>query len=175
MNPSLKHLALAVLCTGAAGLSLAAQPGAAPATTPQRAPVTPSPLVLASTGPGNLTGFKALAAEVVANQPISFRFEGSGHCKLSVNGGDGYSRDYEGKLPFNAGYTYSTGSMSSFQAFKDYSASVKPSGDCKLASALPAVTVRVNNPSPQGVPASGSQGPVISSAKTTLTLSPPKP
>lgn len=168
------QLVFSLLCAGT-GCALAAQPGAAPPAT-QRAPgtSTPAPLAVVS-GPGTLTGFKATAAEVDAGKPLNFKFEGTGYCKIKLDGGDGYARDVEGKLPFSADYLYGTGSMSSSATFKDYSASASPQGNCKTASALPPIKVRVMNPAPQGVPAAGSQGPVMSSSNPGLTVAKPKP
>ena len=175
MKHPIPQLFLSLLCAGAAGCALAAQPGTALPTT-QRAPgtVTSAPLVVVST-PGMLKGFNTVATEVEAGKPLSFKFDGTGHCKIKLDGGDGYAREVEGTLPFSAGYTWGTGSMSSFAAFKDYSASASPLGNCKTSGALPVIKVRVINPAPQGVPAAGSQGPVMSSSNPGLTLAPPKP
>ncbi len=134
----------------------------------------PAPLAVVS-GPGTLAGFKATAAEVEAGKPLSFKFEGTGYCKIKLDGGDGHARDVEGKLPFFADYLYDTGSMSSSVTFKDYSASASPLGNCKASSALPLIKVRVNNPTPHGVPATGSQGPVMPSSNPGLTVAKPKP
>lgn len=174
MIHSLKKLTLALLCAGAAGCALAAQPGTAPVAT-QRAPgaSTAAPLAVVNL-PGTLDGFKVAATEVEAGKPLNFRFEGTGPCKIRLDGGDG-ARDVEGKLPFSADYIYGTGSMSSFAAFKDYSASASPLGNCKTTGALPLIKVRVTNPAPQGVPAAGSQGPVMSSSNPGLTVAKPKP
>jgi hypothetical protein len=175
MINSLKKLTLALLCAGAASCALAAQPGAAPMPT-QSAPGTSTSAPLAVvTLPGNLDGFKAAATEVDAGKPLSFRFEGTGPCKIRLDGGDGYARDVQGKLPFSADYIYGTGSMSSFAAFKDYSASASVLGNCKTAGALPAIKIRVVNPAPQGVPATGSQSPLMSSSNPGLTVAKPKP
>lgn len=175
MKHPIRQLVLSLLCAGAAGGALAAQPGTAPPAT-QRAPgtSTSAPLAVVS-GPGTLAGFKATAAEVEAGKPLNFKFEGTGYCKITLDGGDGYAREVEGKLPFSADYFYGTGSMSSSTAFKDYSASASPLGNCKTSSALPVIKVRVINPAPQGVPATGSQGPAISSSNPGLTMAKPKP
>ena len=172
MKHPLQQRVLSLLCAGAAGCALAAQPGTAPPAT-QRAPGTAAsiPLVVVST-PGVLNGFKAAATEVEAGKPLNFKLEGTGHCKLRLDGGDGYARDVEGKLPFSVGYTWGTGSMSSFAAFKDYNASASPLGNCKPGAALPVIKVRVINPTPQGVPAAGSQGPAMSSSNPGLTVKP---
>lgn len=171
MKHPIPQLVLLLLCAGAAGCALAAQPGTAPPAT-QRAPgtSTAAPLVVV-TAPGTLNGFKALAIEVEAGKPLSFKFEGTGPCKIRLDGGDG-ARDVEGKLPFFADYIYGTGSMSSFAAFKDYNASASPLGNCKTTGALPVIKIRVNNPAPQGVPAAGSQGPAMSSSNQGLTVKP---
>jgi hypothetical protein len=175
MKHPIQQLVLSLLCAGAVGGALAAQPETLPPAT-QRAPgvSTSAPLVVVST-PGTLHVFKVVATEVEAGKPLNFRFEGIGHCRIKLDGGDGYARDVEGKLPFSADYIYGTGSMSSFAAFKDYSASASPQGNCKTSGALPAIKVRVINPAPQGVPAAGSQGPVISSSNPGLTVAKPKP
>jgi hypothetical protein len=176
MKHPIQQLVFSLLCTGAAGCALAAQPGAAPPAT-QRSPgtSTPAPLAAAATAPGTLNGFKALATEVEAGKPLGFKFDGTGPCKIRLDGGDGYAAEVEGKLPFSAAYTYGTGSMSSSAAFKNYSASASPLSNCKASGALPVIKVRVNNPAPQGVPAVGSQGPAISSSHPGLTMAPPKP
>jgi hypothetical protein len=172
---------VAALCLGGTGAASAAQPDAAASVA--RSPGNPGHSAIlqvpaASSQPGTLKAFKAFKAigtEVVANTPLTFSFQGSGHCKVKLSGGDGYARDIEGDLPFSAAYTYGTGSMSSFEAFKDYSASAIALGNCKAISPLPAIKVRVTNPNPQGVPASGAQGPVISSTNPGLTVTQPKP
>ncbi len=176
MKHPIQQLVLSLLCTGAAGCAVAAQPGVEVLPTP-RAPGTPTPALLTAvpTAPGTLNGFKAVATEVEAGKPLGFKFEGTGHCRIRLDGGDGYAREIEGKLPFPVAYIYGTGSMSSSAAFKDYSASASPLGNCKTSGALPVIKVRVNNPAPQGVPAAGSQGPVISSSNPGLTMAPPKP
>ncbi|MDB5966596.1 MAG: hypothetical protein JWQ72_3096 [Polaromonas sp.] len=148
--------ALFIACVALAGSAMAAQPAERPAPT---LPGVHLPVVMAPIAPGLLKGFTAAGQSVVADQPLNFTFGGTGHCKLKLTGGDGYVKDVEGDLPFSAAYTYGTGSMSSYDAFKDYSASVTPVGNCKIAAALPPVTVRVVNPSPQGVPAAGAGNP----------------
>lgn len=158
-------LAATVLCLVAAG---AAQAQPAPAA--RAAPAVPKLVVSA---PGSFTTFKATAAEVVAGKPLGFRFEGSGHCKLKLSGGDGYAVDVEGELPFNGVYVYGTGSMSSYDAFKSYTASATPVGNCKNAGPATTVTVKVVNPSPQGVSAPNAGNPnTVSSSKPGLAFKP---
>lgn len=175
MKQPLQQLLFSLLCAGAAGCALAAQPGAA-LTPLQRASgtSTAAPLLVGH-APGTLQAFKVMATEVEAGKPLTFKFEGAGHCKVRLSGGDGYSADFEGDLGFSAAYVYGTGSMSSFDAFKDYSASVVSLGNCKTTGSLGVIKVRVINPSPQGVPAAGSQGPVMSNTHPGLTVAKPKP
>jgi hypothetical protein len=158
-------LAATSLCLVAAGAALA-QP--APAT--RTAPAAPKLVVSA---PGMFTTFKATASEVVAGKPLGFKFEGSGHCKLKLSGGDGYAVDVEGELPFNGTYVYGTGSMSSYDAFKNYTASATPVGNCKSGGPATTVVVKVINPAPQGVSAPGNTNAnTMSSSKPGLTVKP---
>jgi hypothetical protein len=157
MKHSLKQLTLAILCVGSTGLALAAQPGVATtanAPTP-RATTAQAPAGIAA--PGTLNGFKPQVTEILANKPLNIKFLGSGHCKVLFRSGDIYLENFEGDLPFDGSFTYGTGSMASYDVYKDYKASVEPQGNCKLAGAIAPITIRVNNPAPQGIPSSDSQ------------------
>lgn len=160
-------LAATLLCLVAAGAALAQ-----PAPAARTAPAVPKLVVSA---PGMFTTFKATASEVVAGKALGFKFEGSGHCKLKLSGGDGYAVDVEGELPFNAVYVYGTGSMSSYDAFKNYTASATPVGTCKSSGPATTVVVKVINPAPQGVSAPGNTNAnanTMSSSKPGLTVKP---
>lgn len=169
MIHTFKPLAITLLCLVAAGAALAQPaPAARTATSPaiQQVPVT-------SVTPGTFSAFKATAAEVVAGKPLSFKFEGSGHCKLKLNSGDGYVNDFEGELPFTGVYVYGTGSMSSYDAFKNYTASATPTGNCKSSGAIGGVSVKVINPAPQGVSApANTPANTMSSSKPGLVVKP---
>lgn len=168
MTPVFKPLAATLLCLAACAVQ--AQPVPAASTAARTTPAAPK-LVVSS--PGTFTSFKAMAGEVVAGKPLGFKFEGSGHCKLKLSGGDGYSVDLEGELPFSGVYVYGTGSMSSYDAFKNYTASATPMGNCKSGGPATTVTVKVVNPSPQGVSAPGNSNTnTVSSGKPGLTLKP---
>jgi hypothetical protein len=168
MTRSFKPLAAALLCLVAAGAALA-QPAPA-ATATRAAPAAPKLVVSA---PGTFTSFKATAAEVVAGKPLTFKFEGSGHCKLKLSSGDGYVNDFEGDLPFTGVYVYGTGSMSSYDAFKNYTASAAPTGNCKSGGSISGVSVKVINPAPQGVSAPGNTpANTLSSSKPGLVVKP---
>jgi hypothetical protein len=165
MTRSFKPLALMLGCLGAA--AALAQP--APAT---RTAANPA-IQVGLAAPGTFSAFKATAAEVVAGKPLGFKFEGSGHCKLKVNSGDGSVTDFEGELPFTAVYVYGTGSMSSYDAFKNYTASAAPLGNCKSSGAIGNVPVKVINPAPQGASASGgTPANTLSSSKPGLVVKP---
>jgi hypothetical protein len=167
MTRSFKPLAATLLCLIAAGAALG-QPAPAPAT--RAAPAAPKLVVSA---PGTFTSFKATAAEVVAGKPLTFKFEGSGHCKLKLSSGDGYVNDFEGELPFTGVYAYGTGSMSSYDAFKNYTASATPTGNCKSSGSAGTVAVKVINPAPQGVSAPGNMpANTLSSSKPGLVVKP---
>lgn len=165
---------IALLCLCTLGPASAAPPvlPAGPAT-PQATLPAPKTLPVL---PGNFKAFEAVKTEVDAGKPLVFKFAGTGHCTVKVNGGDGYVKDFEGELPFSAPYTYGTGSMSSSDAFKDYTATAAPAGNCKSAGALASIKVRVNNPAPQSAGTPGTQNPVIAAApnaKLTLSVKPP--
>lgn len=163
MTRFFKPLALSLLCLAAGAAT--AQPAARTAASPA--------IQLVPAAPGTFTSFKATAAEVVAGKPLSFKFEGSGHCKLKLSGGDGYAADFEGELPFSGTYVYGTGSMSSYDAFKNYTASAIPAGNCKSSGPAATVVVKVINPSPQGVSApSAGNANTVSSSKPELTVKP---
>jgi hypothetical protein len=168
MTRSFKPLVAALLCLGA---TCAAQAQPAPAATATRAAPAAPKLVVSA--PGTFTTFKASASEVVAGKPLGFKFEGSGHCKLKLSGGDGYAADFEGELPFTGVYVYGTGSMSSYDAFKNYTASATPAGNCKSSGSIGTVLVKVINPAPQGVSAPGNTpANTLSSSKPGLTVKP---
>jgi hypothetical protein len=165
MTRSFKPRAAALLCLAAAGAALAQ-----PATATRAAPAAPKLVVSA---PGIFTTFNATVAEVVAGKPLGFKFEGSGHCRLKLSGGDGYAADFEGELPFTGVYVYGTGSMSSYDAFKNYTASATPTGNCKSSGPAGTVSVKVINPAPQGVSAPNSgNANTVSSSKPGLVVKP---
>lgn len=146
-NP-LKSLVLGFLCVGAATTALsalAAQPAATPGSTRAGSHIG---IAAVPQLPGKLTALSA-PATVNMNTELSFSFSGNGHCKLKLDSGDGVS-DFEGELPFTGKHSYSSASMSSFAAFKNYSATITPSGNCKTSGAGPfTVQVQVINPHPQ--------------------------
>lgn len=163
-----KQLTIGALYVGTLGVALAAQPPAMPS----RVSVAPGlGMATASVTPGKLNAMKA-DAQVVANTPFTLKFEGSGHCTLEVNGGDGYTKSFEGDLPFDAPYTYSTASMLSFESSKNYTAKAKPTGNCKLTGSISAVTleVTVTNPNPQGVGGPANNSTVSSTLKVGAKL-----
>lgn len=172
MTTRLKKIYLAALCLSAAGAALAAQPVDPSAGARVNANATPGIAVKALV-PGTLTGFKAAASEVNAGKPLSLSFAGSGHCKLTIAGGDGSAADFEGDLPFAGNYIYGTGGMASSDVFKNYSATALPQGQCKAGSLKP-VTVKVNNPMPQGASPAGNPN-TVSSSQPGKVMSPGKP
>lgn len=183
----LERFAVTLLCIGLASTALtamgtrnarAAQPGAAGTTVPTTRSVPGIPATMPAPTPGTLTALKAPATTEM-NTSLTFNFAGVGHCKLALNGGDGVVTEFTGELPFTASHFYSSGSMSSFEAFKDYTASVMPSGACKTAGAGPfSVTVRVVNPHPQSAGGPPKDNTVVvvgggvmgAAAKTGLTI-----
>ncbi len=153
MTPTFKDYCLAMACIatlGASTAALATQPAAG--TTPtQRVPAQPGTIQVAA--PGVLQSMQGTPSVDLGN-PTSFSFAGSGHCRLTLNSGDGYSSVFEGDLPFTKTYTYSSTTMTSYDPSKDYLASVTPSGNCKTAGPGPfKVTVTIVNPQVQ--PAKG--------------------
>lgn len=170
---ALKTLALAFLCVGAATAApstQAAQPAATPGAT---RPGTPVGIAAAPQLPGKLTALSA-PATVSMNTEKSFSFSGKGHCKLKLDSGDGAS-DFEGELPFVGKHSYSSASMSSFVAFKNYNATVTPSGNCKTSGAGPfTVQVQVINPHPQsaGAPPQGNTATMAGSGKLDTSFKP---
>lgn len=146
MTIQFKKLALTLCCLTAAGAALAAQQDTKPGANMTNAGVNTS---IKPVGPGKLTGLQTVPATVVANTPLIFKFLGTGHCKIVLSGGDGYTKIFEGELPFSGDYIYSTGSMSSYDASKTYSATATPSGNCK-STALVTVDVTALNPNQQG-------------------------
>jgi hypothetical protein len=157
MNYSLKKLALAILCVGATGLSLAAQPGSA-STTSQ----------VATKVPGVLVDFKVSATEVVAGTPLSIRFEGTGHCKMSVNTGETYQKTVEGDLPFSVSHAYPANLVRASENYTDLYITASVMGNCKIAAGIPGSPIRVLNPTPRSsgkAPLTKSAGPAAG-AKT---------
>ena len=124
--------------------------------------------------PGALKGFSAAASEVDAGKPLSFSFAGTGQCKLTVAGGDGSTADFSGELPFAGNYIFGTGAMSSFEAFKNYSATVTAHGQCKTAGNLKPVGIKVINPKPQGAGPVGSASALLS-GQPGKVMTPGKP
>ncbi len=165
MTRRLEKFALTLLCVGLTSVTLtaltalsalAAQPGPMAPTTRPSGPSMH--LTAMPTTPGALKAMKA-AATVEMNTPLTINFAGTGYCKLSLISGDGYTTEFKGELPFSGVYKYSSGSMTSFEAFKNYNASVMPSGNCKTEGAGPfTMTVQVFNPHPQsaGTPPAGN-------------------
>ena len=160
MTHKLEKIALTLLCVGAASTlltafttlnALAAHPGAAPV--PATGNTRPAPVAPMVAAPLSLTGKleSVKAADTMdMNSELTFHFAGSGPCKVSLNSGDGAVTDFTGGLPFTATHFYSSASMTSFDAFKDYTASITASGNCKLSGAGPfTAKVRVVNPHPQ--------------------------
>jgi hypothetical protein len=178
MTHKLERIALAMLSVGLASTlltaftalnALAAQPGAANAPTTRSVPAAPLGAIALAT-PGTLTGVKA-AATVEMNTPLTFNFSGFGHCKLSLNSGDGLVTEFNGHLSFSAPYTYSSATMSSFETFKDYTATITPMGNCKTSGAGPFTTkVRVVNPHPQGAGAPPQDNTVVMAGSGKLNI-----
>lgn len=170
---ALKTLTLAFLCVGAATTALstqAAQPAATPGTT---RPGNTIGIAVVPPVPGKLSALSA-PAKVDMNTEMTFSFSGEGHCKLKLNSGDGVV-DFEGDLPFKGKYTYSSGSMLSYVSFKNYSASVTPSGNCKTNGAGPfMVTVQVINPHPQsaGAPPQDNTVSIAGGGKISTPIKP---
>jgi len=159
----LPTFACALVCAsaiGAASTTMAAQPNAP---VPAASRMVPgSHITMAPSTPGTLTALKG-TAEVNLGTAATFNFIGSGHCALKLSSGDGFSTNFEGDLPFNGSYMYSSTTMLSYEVFKDYQASVTPSGNCKLSGAGPfTVKVRVNNPNAQSF--QGTPGNTVSAA-----------
>lgn len=110
--------------------------------------------------PGKLSGLQAQPVETEAFKPVTFKFLGTGHCRVALNTGDGSVTEFEGDLPFTGNYTYSTNAMLSYEAFKDFTATAKPLGSCKLVGTA-SVSVRIKNPNPQPLNGSTSNPPVV--------------
>lgn len=153
MYPSLKHLTLAMACIasiGATTAALATQPAPGTGAT-QRVPNGPGGI--RNAGPGALKSLKGTDS-VDLPMPTTFSFGGSGYCSLTLKGGDGYSKSFEGELPFTGTYTYSSTTMSSYDHSKSYQASVITSGNCTTVGPGPFTTsVTIVNPAvpaPQG-------------------------
>lgn len=164
MTNPLNQIALALLCLGAAHAALATQPAASRGVS-LTSPVAGS--AMAPVAAGKLIALKAQPGEIEANKALTFKFEGSGHCKLSLNSGDGNVSGFEGDLPFSGSYTYGTGAMSSFDAFKNYTATATPSGNCKSGAAISTV-VKVINPHPQSAGMPAPQATVSSALKVGM-------
>ncbi|MBC7608793.1 MAG: hypothetical protein H7228_04315 [Polaromonas sp.] len=173
MTHQLGNISVAVLLLSAAGVALAAQP-ADPAAAARAKGNANSGIVSKAVGPGTLTGLSAGASEVDAGKPLAFSFTGSGHCKLTLAGGDGSTTEFEGDLPFVGNYTFGTGSMLSSDVFKNYNTTAIPQGPCSAGSKLKPVAVKVNNPMPQGVAPAGNPN-TVSSSQSGKVLSPGKP
>ena len=173
MTHHLGNISVAVLLLNAAGVALAAQP-ADPAAAARAKGNANSGIVSKAVGPGTITGLSAGASEVDAGKPLAFSFTGSGHCKLTLAGGDGSTAEFEGDLPFAGNYTYGTGSMLSSDVFKNYNTTAIPQGLCSAGSKLKPVAIKVNNPMPQGVAPAGNPN-TVSSSQSGKVLSPGKP
>jgi hypothetical protein len=167
----INKLALSLVCLCATSAALAAQPVAsAPTTRPGQNTMT----VAASTLPATLDAMTA-APEVNMNTDLTFNFAGTGYCELTLDSKDGHTTVFKGTLPFTRPYAYSSTDMSSFDAFKDYTATVTPSGNCKASGKGPLTAkVRVNNPHPQsaGVPAKDNTVTMAGSGKLSLPIKP---
>lgn len=169
----LKSLTLAFLCVGTATTTLSALAGQPPATPGTTRPGTNIGIAAAPQLPGKLSALSA-PAKVDMNTEMSFSFSGEGHCKLKLNSGDGVV-DFEGDLPFKGKYTYSSASMLSYVSFKNYSASVTPSGNCKTNGAGPfTVAVQVVNPHPQsaGTPPQDNTVSIAGGGKISTPIKP---
>lgn len=157
--------------------ALAAQP-ATPIPAVTRSSPAPKQLAVMQTAPGTLTGLSAANAtsKREMNTDVVFTFAGTGHCKLKLDTGDGSLKVLEAELsPLTFTHTHSYGGMSSSDTFKDYTASVTPSGDCKSIGTGPfTATVRVVNPNPQsaGVPAQDNTMVVAGSGKLGIGMKP---
>jgi hypothetical protein len=162
MTHTLEKFALTLLCVGVAGTLLTAFTTLS-ALAAQSAPA-----------PGTLKALKA-ANTAEMNTNVVFNFDGSGHCKLTLNGGNGSAKDFEGDLPFTGAYFYSSASMTSFDAFKDFTATASPSGNCKTNGAGPFIaTVRIVNPHPQsaGTPAPNNTPVIAGDGKLSIGMKP---
>lgn len=183
MTHTLEKFALTLLCVGVAGTlltafttlsALAAQSAPAPGWTVARPSPASLRLAIAPSAPGTLKALKA-ANTAEMNTNVVFNFDGSGHCKLTLNGGNGSAKDFEGDLPFTGAYFYSSASMTSFDAFKDYTATASPSGNCKTNGAGPFIaTVRIVNPHPQsaGTPAPNNTPVIAGDGKLSIGMKP---
>lgn len=163
----LENIALMLLSVGVASTlltaftalnALAAQPAPVPMPMPmpmntRLAPNTPLITAL-PVPPGALKGLTA-PATVDMNTKFSFHFAGKGFCTVKLDSADGSVTTFTGELPFDGDHIYSSASMSSFDAFKDYTASITPSGNCKTDDKGTFTSkVRVVNPHPQSSGAS---------------------
>ncbi len=165
MNQPLKQLSLAMACIGAvcaASATWAAQP-AAGASAPTTRSLPNPPIGVVTQAAGTLKSMAGTPSVELGTATI-FSFGGSGHCKLTLDSGDGYSTVWEGGLPFSQPYTYSSTTMTSYESFKDYKASVTVSGNCKTMGTGPFVaTVRITN--------SHAQSPNGPNTNNTVSLS----
>lgn len=188
MLHKLEKFALTLLCVGVASTfltvlttlnALAAQPSPAHTPSPTLNLARPGvPPLRVATTPDTPGVLKALQAADTAqmNTEVVFNFAGTGHCKLMLDGGDGsLAATYEGDLPFTGTHYYSSTSMSSFDSFKDYTATATPSGNCKISRGGPfTANVRIVNPHPQsaGAPAQNNTMVVAGDGKLSIGLKP---
>ena len=144
MKHSPSPFALTVLCMLATAAAAQRTPQTQPVRQGAGSPVAANPAV-----PGQFTGMTS-SASVEINKPLTFQMAGQGYCKLKFDGGDGQVSEVQGKLPFSAEHVYSGASMSSFDAFKNYTAIATPLGNCKTSGQGPfSVAVQAINPTPQ--------------------------
>jgi hypothetical protein len=174
MSHPFKQLSLALAGLVTMTPILAAQP--APAANAIRMPGTATPTT-ATAIPGQFTGITA-AASLEINTSLTIHFAGIGHCKITLDGGDGQSSNVEGDLPFTAERYYSSASMSSFDAFKKYTAKATPTGNCKTngpASFTLAVQVMNTHPQSAGAPPKDNTLSVAGNGKIKGAATPGKP
>ena len=121
--------------------ALAAQPTAS---APAVARSVMVPLQLAGMPPGALSGLKAVNAPATreTNTDVVSTFTGTGHCTLNLDFGDGSLKKLDGELSSSSfTHTHSYGGMSSFDAFKDFNASVTPGGNGKISIGMKPGTI----------------------------------
>ncbi len=179
MTQKLEKIALTLLCAGVASTlltafttlnALAAQPGAAPAPAHTRLVPTAPLIAAAPTAPGTLKGLTA-PANVEMNTKFSFHFAGTGPCTVKLDSADGPITTFTGELPFDGDHTYSSTTMSSFDAFVDYTASVTASGNCKISDkGIFTAKVRVKNPHPQSAGAPPQDNTVVMAGNGKLNV-----
>jgi hypothetical protein len=167
MTNSPYQFAMTVLCMVATTGAVAAQQGVP--TPPAHPGAVPS-----AAAPGLFTGMST-APSVEIGKPLAVHLAGKGYCKLKLEGGDGQFSEVAGNLPFEAMLIYSGTSMSSNEAFKNYTASATPLGNCKLGGAGPfSVSVQATNPHPQGAGAPQKENMVMLAGSGKL-MEPVKP